>query len=64
MADYHGAAVAHPLLRPLERADEQVRKLGHELEVTPSVASSTRRGRPPGRDPISALGLGGLRVVK
>ena len=58
------ATVTHPLMAAIDRADEVVRRLAHELALTPAAAGSKQRGRPPGRDPIAALGLGGLRVAK
>jgi hypothetical protein len=59
------ATVTHPLLGALDRADEAVRRLARELELTPaSKPAAAKRGRPPGKDPIAALGLGGLRAVK
>jgi hypothetical protein len=59
------AIVTHPLVAAIDRADEIVRRLAHELELTPGAKpQGARPGRPPGRDPIEALGLGGLRVVR
>ena len=59
------AVVSHPLLMAIDKADEAVRRLAHELTLTPgSARQAPKRGRPPGRDPVAALGLGGLRAVK
>jgi hypothetical protein len=66
MGGTHGKVqVVHPLVAAIERSEEHVRRLARELEMTPSaVPAGAKRGRPPGRDPIEALGLGGLRVVR
>jgi phage terminase small subunit len=62
----HGKVeTAHPLLRAMESAEQHLARLARELELTPASAKpEAKRGRPPGRNPIEALGLGGLRAVK
>jgi len=67
MGGTHGKVqVPHPLLAAVERAEEHVRRLAHELELTPAAArGEARRGRPPGvADPFEALGAPPLRRVK
>jgi hypothetical protein len=49
----------------MERAEQHMSRLMHELELTPASAKGeAKRGRAPGRKPLEALGLGGLRAVK
>src|SRR5262245_2827940 len=60
-----GRGGANPLFGAMERAELHLAKLARELELTPATATAERkRGRPPGKNPLEALGLGGLRVVK
>lgn len=61
------AVVAHPLLGELRRTQAAAAALGSALGLDPRGHHSiepARRGRPPGEDPLAALGGPRLKAVR
>jgi hypothetical protein len=62
-----GSVVAHPLVPELRRSAAHAAALSSALGLDPLGAKKIepgRRGRPPGEDPLDALGAPALRAVR